>query len=74
MAGLPPGFLRTPGDPGGEADAGPGSSGEPGFRQAAGHLWTSRWSRPVRSRVAGVREGAAARCVAPYPAVTLSDT
>jgi hypothetical protein len=31
-------------------------------------------SRPVRSRVAGVQEGAAARCVAPGRAITLSDT
>ncbi len=42
----------------------------------ASDLWkrTPRWSRPVRSRVAGVQEGAAARCVAPGRAITLSDT
>jgi len=74
MAGLPAGRLRTLAIRGREADASPESSGRPRFRQAAGRPWTSRWSRPVRSRVAGVQEGAAARCVAPGRAITLSDT
>jgi hypothetical protein len=65
--------LRTPGDPGRETDASAGSSSRPGFRRTAGRPGTSRWSRPARSRVAGVQEGAAARCVAPCPGITLSD-
>jgi hypothetical protein len=73
MGGLSAGCLRSPGDPGREADASPDSSGKPGFRQAAGRQSTSRWSEPVRSRVAGVQEGMAARWAAPGGAVTLSD-
>ena len=71
-----PAVGRVPADPGRsgrETDASAGSSSRPGFRQTARRPGTSRWSRPARSRVAGVQEGAAARCVAPCPDITLSD-
>jgi hypothetical protein len=77
MAGTPTGRgLQTPDDPGrdgrqpGIIQRGPGD-----LRQAA-MPGTSRWTRPVRSRLAEAREGAVARPSAPcYRApVTLSDT
>ena len=71
-----PAVGRVPADPGRsgrETDASAGSSSRPGFRQTARRPGTSRWSRPARSRVTGVQEGAAARCVAPRPGITLSD-
>ena len=47
--------------------AGPGSDRRPDAPERRGG------ARPARSRVTGVQEGAAARCVAPCPGITLSD-
>jgi len=74
MAGLPAGCLRSPGDPG------PGGGRQPGIIEQAGVPAGGRTpvnvavEPAVRSRVAGVQEGAAAQCVRTLPAVTLSDT
>ncbi len=70
------GGLETSDDPGqGRTPARdhPAGSGTSGRRPCPG---TSRWTRPVRSRLAEAREGAVARLSAPcYRApVTLSDT
>jgi hypothetical protein len=61
MAGRPAGCLETLGDPGQGTDARPGSPASRGSGRRPGSPGTSRWSRPARSRVAGVREGTAAR-------------
>ena len=74
MAGLPAGCLRTPGDPGREADATPESSSKAGV-PAGGRTPVNVAVEPAGA-VPGrrVQEGAAARCVPPGPAITLSDT
>jgi len=74
MAGLPAGCLRTPGDPG------PGGGRQPGIIEQAGVPAGGRTPVNVAVEPPGavpgrrVQEGAAARCVAPDRAITLSDT